>query len=509
MCAENRYNFYLIKAAIFLAVLSWLVIPVYASDNVSDNDSGSQTSYKSLYGKKIGVLIGSSGDDIAISALNAEVFYYLDILSGIEDVRKGRIDGFIEDLSVARVIADDVANRDLGVVVIPAEFFKAPIGVMSLNQGIVDRFNAFLEIIKYDGILLDMQKRWFDNDLDTPMPDIVLTGDNGTLRVAICAMSMPFVYLGANSSFKGYSMELVLRFAAHFGLKVEFIDMDFSGLIPYIVSGKADLAVANISITEERKKSVIFTEPIFDDLAAVIVLKKVVRTAENDTFFNWLKEAVKRNLITDNRWQIIVKGLFVTIFIAVSSLFFGTIFAGLICCLLTRKNRYARRVAGLYCSLIYGTPAVVLLMISYYIIFDKISISNIAVAIAAFTMVEASTVAQNLRSAIETVDPVEIEAARSMGFTSIGAFLAVTLPQAVRKALPSYAFGFVELVKATAIVGFIAINDLTRASDIIRSRTYDAYFPILLVTLIYLIIMVISVWIFKIIAGKLNRGRAK
>jgi polar amino acid transport system substrate-binding protein len=322
-------------------------------------------------------------------------------------------------------------------------------------------------------------------------------------------MSVPFVYLGANNSFKGYSMELILRFAAHAGKKVKFTDMDFNGLIPYIVSGKADLAIANISITEERKKSVLFTDSIFDDLAAVIVFKGGLQTAEKTNVVGWFIEAVERNLIIDNRWEIIADGLFITILIAVSSLFFGTIVGGLICCLLTRKNIFARRIAGLYCSLIYGTPAVVLLMISYYIIFGKVSISNIVVAIAAFTMVEGSIVAQNLKGAIDTVDSVEIEAARSMGFTPVGAFLAVTLPQAIRRVLPAYAFGFVELVKSTAIVGFIAIQDLTRASDIIRSRTYDAYFPILLVTLIYLTITVISVWIFKIIARRINGGMVK
>jgi ABC-type amino acid transport system permease subunit len=126
------------------------------------------------------------------------------------------------------------------------------------------------------------------------------------------------------------------------------------------------------------------------------------------------------------------------------------------------------------------------------------------VAIAAFTIVTGAGVAQNLKDAIDTVDLVEIEAARSIGFSAFGAFLAVTLPQAVRRALSSYTNGFVELVKATAIVGFIAIQDLTRAGDIIRSRTYDAYFPLLLVALIYLIVTTICVQVFKLAVNKIN-----
>jgi ABC-type amino acid transport system permease subunit len=119
------------------------------------------------------------------------------------------------------------------------------------------------------------------------------------------------------------------------------------------------------------------------------------------------------------------------------------------------------------------------------------------VAIAAFALVEGVSVGGNLKNAIDTVDIVQIEAARGIGFTAFGAFRRVTLPQAVKVALPGYLSGFVELVKSTAIVGYIAIQDLTRAGDLIRSRTYDPYFPILFVALVYLAIASVMVWAFK------------
>ena len=146
------------------------------------------------------------------------------------------------------------------------------------------------------------------------------------------------------------------------------------------------------------------------------------------------------------------------------------------------------------------------MMITYYIIFGSTKISNILIAIVAFTIVTGAAVAQNLKGAIETVDPVEIEAARSIGFSAFKAFTTVTLPQAVRRAMPAYTNGFVELVKATAIVGYIAIQDLTRAGDIIRSRTYDAYFPLLFVAVIYLIVTAVCVQVFKLIIKKVNGG---
>jgi polar amino acid transport system substrate-binding protein len=503
------------KAVFFLlALLSVAALfPARASAAGTGVSSGARD-YTYLRGKKIGVVTGTIYDEVAKDALNAEeVVYYAEQSSGMEDVRKGRIDGFILDLSILRVIMGAPGNEKWECLEIPPEYFEAPMGAISINQDIIDRFNAFLEVVKADGTLEDMQNRWLETipDPDSPMPDIPSNGEGGVLRVAVCGTVLPFVYIGEGGSFKGYSVELVLRFAAREGLKAEFTDMDFGGLIPYVISGKADLAIANISITEERKKSVLFTDSIYDDLAAAAVLKEGGGDAAGNGggFIEWFKTAVERNLIADSRWKMIVNGLGVTMIIALASQMLGTIAGGFICYLLTRRNRFAQRIAELYCGLIYGTPVVVLLMISYYIIFGDSGVSNIFVAVAAFAMVEGAIVAQNLKGAIGTINPVEIEAARSMGFTAAGAFLAVTLPQAVRRALPAYAYGFVDLVKSTAVVGYIAIQDLTRAGDIIRSRTYDAYFPLLFVALIYLAVTSVCVLIFKLAIKKVNGGDAE
>ncbi|MCL2261176.1 MAG: amino acid ABC transporter permease, partial [Fibromonadales bacterium] len=259
---------------------------------------------------------------------------------------------------------------------------------------------------------------------------------------------------------------------------------------------------------EERKKSVLFSESIYDDLLGIITLKQSqdFGTQAKSGFAEWVKTGIERNLITDNRWKMILNGLGVTMIISFAAQFFGTIFGGFVCFVLTRKNKFVQWFGNLYCSLIYGTPVVVLLMIAYYIIFGSANISNVFVAIVAFTMIMGAIIAQILKGAIDTIDPVEIEAARSIGFSAFKAFMTVTLPQAVRRALPGYTNAFVELVKATAIVGYIAIQDLTRAGDIIRSRTYDAYFPLLVIAVIYLLVTTISIQLFKLAIKKSNGG---
>ncbi len=431
--------------------------------------------YTSFIGKKLGVNTGAISDQIAKEYVKATPVYYSETATAIEDVRRGKIDGFVINLITAQIFTSQQGSEDLGCVEIPAEVFSAPMGAISIDRDMIDRFNVFLAEIKANGMFDDMQNRWMKNapDLDSPMPKISLTGENGTLKVATAADAMPFAYIGANAELKGYSIELARRFAAHEGMNIEFAEMEFDGLIPYVAGGKANLAVADITITEERKESILFTDPIYDDPFGIIVLKPGGAAKRNSGggFIEWLKIGIERNLITDNRWKMIVDGLGTTMSIAFWAQLFGTMLGCFVCFVLTRKNKLIQWIGNFYCGLIHGTPVVVLLLITYYVIFGNTNISNVTVAVAAFTLVTGASVAGNLRGAIETIDPVEIEAARSIGFSPFQAFITVTFPQAVRRALPSYTNGFVELVKATAIVGYIAIQDLTRAADIIRGRT--------------------------------------
>jgi len=358
-----------------------------------------------------------------------------------------------------------------------------------------------------------MQERWLNNvpDLDSPMPDIPLSGANGTLRVATSAGSMPFAYMGANNELKGYSIEMIRRFAAFEGIDIVFSEMDFGGMLPYIISGRADIAIADISITEERKLSVSFTDPIYYDQGGIIALKHsgAVAITSGDGLIEWLRTGIERNLITENRWKMIVDGLGITLLIALLAQIFGTAFGGFICYILTRKNKIVRSIGDFYCGLVFGIPMVTILFITYYVIFGNTTVSSITIAVIAFALVEGASIAQNLKGAINTIDPVEIEAARSIGFSAFKAFLTVTFPQAVRRALPAYTVGFIGLVKYTAIVGFIAIQDLNRAADIIRSRTFDAYFPLLFTALIYLIVTTILVQLFKFGVNKINGGETQ
>ena len=127
-------------------------------------------------------------------------------------------------------------------------------------------------------------------------------------------------------------------------------------------------------------------------------------------------------------------------------------------------------------------------MLIFYVVFASINITPVLVAVLAFGINFAAYVAEMFRTGIEGIDRGQTEAGIAMGFTRVSTFLNIVLPQTVRRILPIYKGEFISLVKMTSIVGYIAVQDLTKASDIIRSRTFDAFFPLVMVAILYFLI---------------------
>jgi len=165
------------------------------------------------------------------------------------------------------------------------------------------------------------------------------------------------------------------------------------------------------------------------------------------------------------------------------------------------KKKILLLSAKLYISILRGTPVLVLLMIIFYVVFASIDIDPVIVAVIAFGLNFAAYVSEMYRTGIEGVDRGQTEAGIAMGFTKITTFIYIIMPQAARRILPVYKGEVISLVKMTSIVGYIAVQDLTKASDIIRSRTFDAFFPLIMVAVLYFIIS----WLLMLLLGYVER----
>ena len=207
-----------------------------------------------------------------------------------------------------------------------------------------------------------------------------------------------------------------------------------------------------------------------------------------------IKERLFLNLIKDSRWQYLTNGLVNTLIITFFAAVLG-ILLGLLIAIIrstydkTGKLKLLNAVCRVYLTIIRGTPSVIQLMIMYYCIFVSRMFSGIFVASIAFGLNSAAYVAEIIRSGIMSIPQGQMEAGRSLGFNYVETMRYIIMPQALKNVLPALCNEFIVLIKETAVSGYVAVQDLTQGGDIIRSRTYDAWTPLLTVALIYLLLV--------------------
>ncbi|MEI8186205.1 MAG: amino acid ABC transporter permease [Chlorobiaceae bacterium] len=232
-------------------------------------------------------------------------------------------------------------------------------------------------------------------------------------------------------------------------------------------------------------------------------------TGGNSSFLAGIANSFQSNIVQENRYLLILEGLKTTVLISVLATVFGTFLGAVVCFMRMSKNAILNVPAKIYISILRGTPVLVFLMLIFYVVFASVNIDPVFVSVIAFGMNFAAYVAEIYRSGIESIDKGQSEAGIAMGFTRVNTFLFIILPQTVQRILPVYKGEFISLVKMTSIVGYIAVQDLTKASDIIRSRTFDAFFPLIMVAVFYYMIswflMLLMEYAERLANPKLNR----
>ena len=232
-----------------------------------------------------------------------------------------------------------------------------------------------------------------------------------------------------------------------------------------------------------------------------------------DNFWNWLQgcrmdfcDSFYLNFIKDDRWRYLWDGFWTTIGISFAAVLLGVLLGFTVAVIRsthdkTGKLRLLNWLCKLYLTVIRGTPVVVQLLIIYFVIFGSVNISKILVAIVAFGVNSGAYVAEIIRGGIMSIDKGQFEAGRSLGLSYIQTMIYIILPQAFKNVLPALGNEFIVLLKETSVSGYIALQDLTKGGDIIRSQTYTAFMPLIAVALIYLIVVMFFTWL----VGKLER----
>jgi len=229
---------------------------------------------------------------------------------------------------------------------------------------------------------------------------------------------------------------------------------------------------------------------------------------------------VKLNFIDKDRYMYIVKGLGITFEVTFFATLIGIALGVLVATIRSSHDKleeelrpgfgkmifdFVDKLARIYLTVIRGTPTVVQLMIAYFIIFAA-SNNKVLVAVLAFGINSGAYVAEIIRSGIMSVDPGQFEAGRSLGFNYIQTMVYIIIPQAFKTILPALANEFIVLIKETSVAGYVGLQDLTKAGDIIQSQTYSAFLPLIVVAAIYLIIVMFFTKMVSLLEGRLRNS---
>jgi len=227
--------------------------------------------------------------------------------------------------------------------------------------------------------------------------------------------------------------------------------------------------------------------------------------------FDEFKQQFILNFVSEDRWRYLANGLLVTLKLTMFAVLLGLIIGFTIAIIRnvhdnTGKLKVLNFLCNVYLTIIRGTPVVVQLLIIYFVIFGSVRIDKALTAILAFGINSGAYQAEIFRAGIQSIPRGQMEAGRSLGFSYFQTMALVIMPQAIRNVIPTLLNEFITLLKETSVAGYIALEDLTKGGDIIRSRTYSAFMPLIAVALIYLVMVLILERLVKMIERRLNKN---
>ena len=465
----------------FLAAVSALLLTLCMFTGCAAEQSSQQSSVTcadDLVGKKIGVQIGTTGMTYAEGVEGATVEKYNKGADAIEALKQGKIDAVLIDASPAKYFVSK--NSDIVALDDPFAVEEYACAVKKGNDELTQQINDALSQLRENGTLNLIEQNWLVDAEYGKHPYESPEGItySGKLVMATNAEFPPYE-LKEEGEIVGFDVDMMRAVCDILGKELVIDDMAFDSVIAAVDSGKADVGVAGMTVTEDRLKNVNFSDS-YTEASQVIIYKSGNASSQN------FVEKLKSTFLDKDRWVYLVQGLGNTLLITVLAVVIGIVLGFVIAIIrstnqLTGRLKIPNFICRIYLTVVRGTPMVVQLLIIYFVVFSSVNISKILVAVIAFGLNSAAYVAEIVRSGIMSVDRGQFEAGSSLGFGYTRTMISIILPQAIRNILPALGNEAIVLLKETSVSGYIALNDLTKGGDTIRSQTYEAFLPLIAV----------------------------
>lgn len=429
---------------------------------------------------------------------NSGAWYYDDMPGAVEALKTGRVDAVVTVYPNALC----VLNNNPGLALMPKALAHRGLSLVVAkgNVALRDSINRVIREMKADGTLDEFAGHWINTgDISQVRIDTDNVQSDKVLRIGLSATYPPFAFINAEGEIAGYEADMARCVAGRLGMRIELRSIKFSGMISALQAGTVDAIASMQSSADKSGLCAEFSEPYYEGDLVVIIrdpnATQIVHGEED--WWSEQKSVVYSNLVEERRYLLIMDGLKTTILITLFAAVLGTLLGFMACFVRISENDFVHKAAEVYVAVLQGIPDVVWLMLCFYVIFVPMHLNAITVSIIAFAFKFSSVVAELLGTAIKGIGNGQMEAGLALGFSRSEVYRYIIIPQAARSALPSYLASFSELFKATAIVGIIAVTDLATAADIIRSRTFDAFFPLVVVSIIYFILGWVITFVFN------------
>ena len=474
-------------------LLLTLIIPLLVSCSGKQVRSIDIQSESDLAGLRVATVSGSvydielsARDDISLQLYNSES----DLLQALLN---DKVDVIVHD----EVIYNAAVRNENGfkISLIGEQAFPTAFLLRKNEQELVQALNSVQRRMEQDGTMQRLKDFWLTDQYaqETEYSHIPAEPSGKPIRVAAGSDSAPIAFQ-IDKDWYGIEIDILRELGRELHRPLEIKHYDSASSIMAVQSGQADILCGCIFVTPEREQECLFSEPYHSYHSAFFVLDREADSASGNIITETKKD-IRKNFIYESRWKFITNGLWETLKISLLSILLGSILGIGIYAMGRSRSRWLRSIAHIYNGFMAGIPELVLLLIMFYVVFAKSHVSTDFVAVITFALFFASAVSGIYASSLDAIPRGQTEAGLALGFTRLETFFRIVLPQALRRGLPLYKGLCVSLLKGTSIVGYIAIHDLTRAGDIIRSRTFDAVTPLLVVTLIYFLL----VWLIQLL----------
>lgn len=464
-------------------------------------------------------VLGSSYDAVIPKLFpEAKVNYVTDWADECIQVEQGKADALLWEASSL----NELHNTYPALTELPD-----PVGALTFHWGcrkdaggdaLKEEIDAFIRSLSETGELEKIYEKWANPEA---APDRVEEYERtvpvrGKIRTVSAMDWAPVCYM-SNGNPCGFMVELLYRFAAGAGYELEEEYVDPQSMIAGFYAGKYDLIAYGVEYSPERAEVVNYTEPLMNDDIYVIVQKaRTAAAGESEKtdggekgFLEQLAASLEKNFLKEKRWQLLLQGLGITILLSVLSIFLGTALGGVVCGLRMSPKPLPQAVGRVYIRGVESMPIVLMLLIFYYVVFRKANIDPFWVCVICFSMDFSAYASEMFRSGILAVPDGQIRASRALGFSGSETFRHVVFPQMVIHCLPTFMGQVISTVKLTSVAGYISVMDLTRVSDLIRSRTYEAFPPLILTAVVYFLLAGLLTRLLRILSGRLDPTRKK